>query len=95
VGCGGAAAADVSFHEPLRVTLVRTGLLALAVGFGAALLQRQPASWPQWTAFALWFTFGGHWSRSSSSIGSGLVSRRRAGCKSPHACSRGSAVGRY
>jgi len=61
VGCDGAAAADVSFHEPLRVTLLRTGLLALAVGFGAALLQRQPASWPQWTAFALWFTFGGHW----------------------------------
>ncbi len=51
----------MSHQEPLRVTLVRTGLLALVVGFGAALLQRQPASWPQWTAFALWFTFGGHW----------------------------------
>jgi len=51
----------VSFHEPLRVTLVRTGLLALAVGFVAALLQHQPASWPLWTAFAVWFTFGGHW----------------------------------
>jgi hypothetical protein len=51
----------VSYHEPLRVTLLRTGLLALVVGLLAALLQRQPASWPQWTAFALWFTFGGHW----------------------------------
>ena len=51
----------MSYHEPLRVTLLRTGLLALVVGFAAALLQRQPASWWQWTAFALWFTFGGHW----------------------------------
>jgi hypothetical protein len=24
-------------------------------------LQSQPAAWPQWTAFALWFSFGGHW----------------------------------
>jgi hypothetical protein len=52
---------EPSDHEPLRATLVRTGLIALVVGVVAARIQRQPASWPQWTAFALWFSFGGHW----------------------------------
>jgi len=50
-----------SYHEPLRVTLVRTGLVGLLVGIIAARVQGQGASWPQWTAFALWFSFGGHW----------------------------------
>ena len=50
-----------SFHEPLRVTLVRTGLVGLVVGLIAARVQSQRASWPQWTVFALWFSFGGHW----------------------------------
>ena len=50
-----------SYHEPLRVTLVRTGLVALVVGIILARVQGPRASWPQWTAFALWFTFGGHW----------------------------------
>ena len=50
-----------TFHEPLRVTLVRTGLIGLVVGLVVALLQGQPSTWPQWTAFALWFSFGGHW----------------------------------
>ncbi len=49
------------FHEPLRVTLLRTVLIGLLVGLVVALLQGRPASWPQWTGFALWFTFGGHW----------------------------------
>jgi hypothetical protein len=49
------------FHEPLRVTLVRTGLVGLAVGCVAAIVQGQLAALPQWTAFALWFSFGGHW----------------------------------
>lgn len=51
----------MSYHEPLRVTLVRTGVLGLVIGFVIAVAQRQPGSWPLWTAFALWFTFGGHW----------------------------------
>ncbi|PYO37627.1 MAG: hypothetical protein DMD37_07635 [Gemmatimonadetes bacterium] len=50
-----------SYQEPLRVTLVRTGLVGLLVGLIAARVQGQRASWPQWTAFALWFSFGGHW----------------------------------
>src|SRR6266705_4286322 len=49
------------FHEPLRVTLLRTVLIGLLVGLVVALLQRRPVSWPQWTGFALWFTSGGHW----------------------------------
>ena len=26
-----------------------------------ARLQHHPATWLQWTVFAFWFTFGGHW----------------------------------
>jgi hypothetical protein len=48
-------------HEPLQVTLVRTGGIALVVGLVAAVVQHQSSSWPHWTVFALWFTFGGHW----------------------------------
>jgi hypothetical protein len=47
--------------EPLKVTLVRTGGIALAVGLVAAGVQHQSSSWPRWTVFALWFTLGGHW----------------------------------
>ncbi len=50
-----------AFQEPLRLTLVRTGLIGLVVGLVAARVQRQPAAWPQWTVFGLWFSFGGHW----------------------------------
>ena len=49
------------YHERLHVTLARTGLIGVVVGLVAARLQGHPASWPQWTAFALWFSFGGHW----------------------------------
>ena len=50
-----------SYYEPLHITLVRTGLIGLVLGLVAARVQSQPAAWPQWTAFALWFSFGGHW----------------------------------
>ena len=50
-----------SVHEPLRVTLVRTGLVGLVAGLVIARVQGRLGSWPQWTAFALWFSFGGHW----------------------------------
>jgi hypothetical protein len=45
----------------LRVTLLRTGLVGLVVGAIVAYSQGQPARWPLWTAFVLWFSFGGHW----------------------------------
>jgi len=54
-------AAGQPFHEPLPVTLARTGLLGLVVGVAVARVQGRLGSWPQWTAFVLWFSFGGHW----------------------------------
>lgn len=47
--------------EPLRVTVTRTGLVAVALGTAVAFAQGQRATWALWSAFALWFTFGGHW----------------------------------
>ena len=49
------------YHEPLRTTLVRTILIGLVIGLIVARLQGQPEAWPHWTAFVLWFSFGGHW----------------------------------
>ena len=49
------------YREPLRATLLRTVLIALVLGTGVAVLQGQPSTWPVWTAFAFWFSFGGHW----------------------------------
>jgi hypothetical protein len=48
------------FAEPWRTTLLRTGLLALAIGMGVGLYKRQLATVPLATLFALWFTLGGH-----------------------------------
>jgi len=45
------------FHEPLRATLLRTVAIALVVG----VVVGRYALWLPWTAFALWFSFGGHW----------------------------------
>jgi hypothetical protein len=50
-----------AYHEPLRVTVARTGFVGLLVGLIAAGVPSQHAFWPQWTAFALWFSLGGHW----------------------------------
>jgi len=49
------------YDEPLYVTVLRTGLLGLLVGIVIASIQGPRGSWAQWTAFALWFSFGGHW----------------------------------
>jgi len=48
------------FAEPWRVTAIRTGTIAVAIGIGAGLYQRQLAAVPIATLFALWFTLGGH-----------------------------------
>jgi hypothetical protein len=46
--------------EPWRAIALRTGTIALAIGVGAGLYQRQLATVPVTTLIALWFTLGGH-----------------------------------
>jgi hypothetical protein len=49
------------FHEPLRNTILRTGILAIALG---AVLARFSGGWTRWpvaSLLVLWFSFGGHW----------------------------------
>ena len=48
------------FAEPWRATALRTGTVALAIGVGVGLYQRQLAAVPVTTLIALWFTLGGH-----------------------------------
>ena len=54
------AAAMPRFAEPWRATALRTGGIALAIGSGVGLYERQIAVIPLATLLALWFTFGGH-----------------------------------
>jgi len=46
--------------EPWRKTALRTGSLALAIGFGVGLYQRRIEVVALATLAALWFTLGGH-----------------------------------
>jgi hypothetical protein len=46
------------YREPLRTTLIRTGLIALAIG---AVSARSWERWPMATVVMLWPAFGGHW----------------------------------
>jgi hypothetical protein len=49
------------YREPLRVTLLRNGAIALIVG---AVLARSWGAWGRWplaTLLVLWPSFGGHW----------------------------------
>jgi hypothetical protein len=48
------------FAEPWRVTAVRTVSLAVAIGAGIGLYQRQLVAGLLGTVVALWFTLGGH-----------------------------------
>jgi hypothetical protein len=50
----------VPFAEPWRTTLVRTGLIALAVGAGAGVVTRRLLTVPSSTLAALWVSVGGH-----------------------------------
>ncbi len=47
-------------QEPLRVTFLRTGLIAIAAG-GVASIWAGVSRWPAITLLALWPSFGGHW----------------------------------
>jgi hypothetical protein len=49
------------YREPLRATLLRTGLIAIAIGAALARFQGGLARWPLDTLAALWPSFAGHW----------------------------------
>jgi hypothetical protein len=50
-----------SYREPIRTTILRTGMIAMAVGAVLAYLWGGWARWPMATLLALWVSFGGHW----------------------------------
>ena len=49
------------YRERLRVTILRTGTIAIVVGAMLARLWGDIALWPVATLVALWPSFGGHW----------------------------------
>lgn len=49
------------FREPLRITLMRTGTIALVGGAVLALSRGGLAHWPLATCLMLWPALGGHW----------------------------------
>ena len=49
------------YREPLRDTLLRTGLIAIAVGAVLAHQWGGLSRWPLATLMAFWPSFGGHW----------------------------------
>ena len=51
----------MTFKEPWRTTALRTGSIALAIGIGVALVERQLKLLFPVTLMALWFTLGGHY----------------------------------
>ena len=48
------------FAESWRITALRTGSIAVVIGMGVGLYERQLAAVPRVTLVALWFTLGGH-----------------------------------
>ncbi len=49
------------YREPLRSTILRTGLIAIIVGAVLARFWGGLARWPMATLLVLWPSFGGHW----------------------------------
>jgi hypothetical protein len=49
------------YREPLKNTILRTGMIAIVVGGVAARFMGGPGRWPMLTLLALWPSFGGHW----------------------------------
>jgi hypothetical protein len=49
------------YREPIWVTLLRTGLIALIVGAILAMRSGGLARWPIAALLILWPSFGGHW----------------------------------
>jgi len=53
---------EQAYREPLRVTLARTGTIAVVLGLAIAMLAGGGVRyWPAATLLALWPAFGGHW----------------------------------
>jgi hypothetical protein len=49
------------YREPLRITILRTGAIAIVVGGVLARLWGGRIHWPMATLLLLWPSFGGHW----------------------------------
>jgi hypothetical protein len=49
------------FREPARITILRTGVIAIVVGGVVAFFRGGPARWPLLTLLVLWPSYGGHW----------------------------------
>src|SRR5262245_54712990 len=49
------------YRESLRVTVFRTGTIAVVLGAVLALLRGSLTHWPMAALLVLWFSFGGHW----------------------------------
>jgi hypothetical protein len=49
------------YREPLRITMLRTGMIALVVGAVLARFWGGLVSWPMASLMVLWASFGGHW----------------------------------
>jgi hypothetical protein len=49
------------YREPLRITMLRTGMIAIVVAAVLARLRGGLARWPIATLLVLWPSFGGHW----------------------------------
>ena len=49
------------YREPLRITILRTGMIAIVVGGVLARFWGGLARWPMATLLVLWPSFGGHW----------------------------------
>ena len=49
------------YREPLRVTVMRTGLIAVVIAAGLSARRGGAARWPMTLIMALWISFGGHW----------------------------------
>ena len=49
------------FHEPLRTTLLRTGIITIVAGAVLACFWGGFARWPIATLLILWPSLGGHW----------------------------------
>jgi hypothetical protein len=49
------------FREPLRITMLRTGMIAIVVGAVLTQWWGGLARWPMATILVLWPSLGGHW----------------------------------